>query len=160
LTDAREKFQRAYELKCNDKEMYKHWIRMETDEMEWSGACEAAEKGLQRLPNNARLQYDAGYAKSRLGRELAGGFHREKALEALSKADQYLNAALASAVPAEQYAGLRRDIHRARVLNWELLDDPTKVFEGIDAWRREHPNDPNLVSEEARLLTRFRGRSR
>ncbi len=159
-TDARERFQRAHELKCHDKEMYKHWVRMELDESEWTSAFQAAERGLERLPNNALLQYYAGYAKSRLGKELAGGFHTEKAVEALRTAQGYLDAALKNAVPLRDYTSLRSDIYRALALNWERMDNDTKVLEVIAAWRHEDPGDPNLASEEWRLLGRFGGRPR
>ncbi len=154
-TDARARFQRAYELKCTDREMYKHWVRMELDQDEWSGAFQAAEKGLERLPKNPLLQYYAGYSKSRLAKELAGGLHHEKAIEAVKAAQGYLDAALRSAVPVADHGKLRSDIYRALALNWERLGDKAKVFAMIDAWRQEDPGDPNLQSEEERLLARL-----
>lgn len=158
LTDARERFRRAYELKCRDKEMYKHWIRMELDQNEWSSAAQAAEQGLQLLPNSPLLQYNAGYARSRLGKDLAGGLHNEKALEALKKAQGHLESALQNAIPQQEYVDLRRDIYRALVLNWERLGNKQKMFEVIEDWRRETPTDANLASEEERLLMKFGGR--
>ncbi|MCE9673657.1 AAA family ATPase [Myxococcus stipitatus] len=158
-TDARERFQRAYELKCRDKEMYKHWVRMELDEDEWSGAFQAAEKGLECLPKNPLLQYYAGYAKSRLAKELAGGLHHEKAIEAVKAAQGYLDAALLNAIPVADHRKLRSDIYRALALNWERLGDKAKVFAVLDGWRQEDPDDPNLRSEEERLLARLGDRA-
>lgn len=154
-TDASERFQRAYELKCRDKEMYKHWIRMELDQDEWSSAAQAAEKGLERLPKNPLLQYYAGYAISRLAKELAGGFHREKAAEALKKAQTHLEGALQNALPVQDHRNLRSDIYRALALNWERIGDTSKIFEVLNAWRGEDPSDYTLASEEQRLLARF-----
>jgi tetratricopeptide (TPR) repeat protein len=158
-TDAKERFQRAYELKCKDREMYKHWIRLALDEQEWSGAFETAEKGLERLPGDPLLHYYAGYAKSRLGKELMGGMHREKALDALKKARLHFDTALKIAMPVAEFTNLRSDIHRGIVLNWERSNNGGKVFESIDAWRDEGLGDPRLDTEEERLLARFGGRA-
>ena len=157
-TDASERFQRAYELKCKDREMYKRWIRIELDQEEWTSAFQTAEKGLERLPKDPLLHCYAGYAKSRLGKELAGGLHREKALEAMKAAHNHLEAALRNAAPVGDNGKLRSDIYRALALNWERLGDPGRVLEVINAWRQEYPDDPNLQSEEERLLARFGGR--
>lgn len=157
-TDAKERFQRAYELKCKDAEMYKHWIRMALDEHEWSGAFETAKKGLERIPDDPLMHYYAGYAKSRLGKELIGGMHREKAVDALEKAHVHLDAALKHAMPVDDFMNLRSDIYRGLVLTWERLNNASKVFETIDAWREEDPGDPRLTTEEERLLVRFGGR--
>lgn len=155
LTDARERFQRAYELKCKDKEMYKHWIRMELDQHEWSSAAQAAEKGLQRLPKNPLMQYFAGYSKSRLAKDLLSRVRTEKASEALKKAQEYLEAALQNATPAEEHRNLRGDVFRALMLNWERANNRTKVLEVLNAWRQELPGDPDLASEEERIAARI-----
>ena len=57
LTDAREKFRRAWQLRCVKQEMYEHWCRMEIKEHEWTKAAEAAERGLKILNNNRMLLY-------------------------------------------------------------------------------------------------------
>lgn len=152
-TDAREKFTRALQLKSRDKEMYKHWVQMELADREWSLAASAAESGLRLLHNNPMLHYFAGYAKSRLGKELKAGLRGEKAREALQKAHAHLAEALANSTVRDDY--LRRDIYRALALNWEALEEEKKTFEVLEAWRKEHPEDDDAVSEYERLTSKF-----
>jgi hypothetical protein len=47
LTDARQNFNRAWQLRSTNEEMYKHWCQMEIEEDEWTNAAEAALKGLK-----------------------------------------------------------------------------------------------------------------
>src|SRR5437762_7975463 len=71
ITDAREMYRRAWQLRCANENAYRHWAQMEIDEEEWTKAYEAAENGLKILGPTRRLLYLSGYARSRYARELA-----------------------------------------------------------------------------------------
>ena len=47
VTDARERFIRAFQLNSPEERMYRHWFNLEIQEGEWTKAIEAAECGLQ-----------------------------------------------------------------------------------------------------------------
>ena len=153
VTDAREKFKRAFQLKCANQDMYKHWARMEINEHEWTKAAEA---GLKFLPESQQLLFLAGYARGRLARELAARLHADRAEEEVRKSQQHLVRALRA--PESLEAGQRRlnaDIYRALVLNCELLKDPKGLGEYFAFWLKEHPDDPDAKSEWERLSGRF-----
>jgi hypothetical protein len=152
VNDARERFKRAHQLKYPGEEMYRHWSQMEINEREWSRAARAAEYGLKLIATSRLLLYLAGYSRSRLGKELLGGLHRERAKEELMLAKDSLERAL---MPPElldlDARNLNADIFRALVLNSELLQDPPLLHSYLKRWQEEHPDDPNLQSERSRL---------
>jgi Coatomer epsilon subunit len=49
VTDAREKFIRAWQLKSSSPDMYERWYKLEAREQEWTKAAQAAENGLKNL---------------------------------------------------------------------------------------------------------------
>ena len=156
LTDAREKFMRAWQLNSHAEDMYKHWSRMEADQHEWTKAAEAAEKGIKLLGDRPQLLYAAGHARSRLGRELRMGLHHERAAAELNKAETLLGRALR--MPDSLEIGertLNSDIYRAIVLNCELRGDTKRMAEYFERWLSEHPDDDNAHSEWARLQPKF-----
>jgi len=156
LTDARLTFKRASQLKCSNLEMYKHWVRMELDEHEWTRAAEAAENGLKHSPVSRQLLFYAGYARSRLARELLARLVRDKAETEARKSQELLLRALKS--PGELEAGERRmnaDIYRALVLSCEILNDEDGLNEYFSRWVGEHPDDRYAQFEWQRLATRF-----
>lgn len=155
-TDARENFKRAWQLKCADEEMYKHWSRMELDQREWTRAADAAERGLKFFPASSQLLYLAGLAHSRLGRELLGGLHHEKADTEFEQAQELLTKALRA--PESLEIGERKlnaDVYRAIVLNCEFRRDMAGLERYFAEWLAEHPEDPDAHSEWARLSSRF-----
>lgn len=156
ITDAREKFLRAWQLKSSKQEMYEHWCKMELREQEWSKAAAAAEKGLKILPENKSFLYFSGYARSRLGKELLGALHQEKGKRELSLGKEALKAALR--VPSDlatKAIALNGDIYRALVLTCEVSGD----YQGMDyyfkRWRKEYPDDPDADSEWERLNRKY-----
>jgi uncharacterized protein HemY len=44
FADARIYFEAAYKLKCKNEETYRHWVKMELSQKEWTRAIEAADK--------------------------------------------------------------------------------------------------------------------
>ena len=70
VTDARENFRRASDLKCTKADMYYHWCRLEWKNREWSRMAEAATTGLNILESNLDLEYSAGEAYSRMAYDM------------------------------------------------------------------------------------------
>jgi len=156
ITDARERFNRSWQLKCLKQEMYEHWCRMEIKEYEWTRAAEAAEKGLKVLPDNRMLLYLAGYSHSRLAKELQGGLHHSKAQKEMSEARKLLEAALKAPNELEvRERSLNADIYRALVLACEMAADTKGMQHYFRLWRSEHPDDPHAASEWERVSKRY-----
>lgn len=156
LTDARLTFKRASQLKCSSPEMYKHWARMEIEEHEWTKAVEAAESGFKHASENRELLFQAGYARSRLARELSARLIQDKAEAEARKSQEFLLQALKA--PEDLEARERRlnaDIYRALVLNCELLRDVEGLREYFPRWLAEHPDDRYAQTEWQRLAARF-----
>lgn len=157
LTDAREKFARACQLKSLKQEMYEQWCQMEIREQEWTKAAVAAEKGLKLLPGNRKLHYLAGYSRSRLAKELSGGLHQGKAKKELNEAKTHLDKALS--IPADSEAGdstLNAAIYRALVLTCEQAGDIKAMLHYFKRWQSEHPDDSDAASEWERISKRYK----
>ncbi|KFE63328.1 ATP-binding protein [Hyalangium minutum] len=156
VTDAREKFERAYQLKHRNEEMYKHWVSMEFAEHEWTKAAEAAEKGLNLLPGNSSLRSFAGQARSRLGKDLAAGMHRERARDEFLKAQAHLEGALDGlSKSSPENIDLRGYSYRSLALTYEALGVRVKLPALMKDWREEFPDDPMAASECERLARKF-----
>jgi tetratricopeptide (TPR) repeat protein len=114
FTDARQQFERAVQLKCRRVDPYRHWIQLEMGEKEWTNAFRVAEQGVKYIPDCAELLYWAGYAHSKLGRELSSGLVLEKARTELEAAKDFLQRALrppehlrAAACPWDRASAIR-----------------------------------------------------
>lgn len=94
VTDARDAFRRAAELRTRKRDTYFHWIRVELDQKEAGVACEAADAGLKNIPGNRTLLYWGGRAYDLSARQLDAGLHRERANIARDRALQLLSEAL------------------------------------------------------------------
>jgi tetratricopeptide (TPR) repeat protein len=155
-TDARLAFKRASQLKCDKAEMYKHWVRMEMEEHEWTKAAEASEAGLKHARDSRQLLFQAGYARSRLARELWARLVRDKAEAEARKSQELLLRALKSPEDLETHERrMNADIYRALVLNCEILRDGDGLSEYFCRWVGEHPDDRYTEFEWQRLSTRF-----
>jgi hypothetical protein len=158
LTDAREKFKRAYQLKCRNEEMYIHWCRMEAWEREWTKVAEAAERGLTLVGASRPLLYWAGYSRGRLAKDLLSGLHLDRAREEAARSIAHLEKARKSPEllePGER--ALNADIYRALVLACEVLGDVDGMGNHFSNWLAEHPEDDNARSEWERLARKFPG---
>jgi len=156
LTDAREKFSRASKLISSKPEMYDHWCRMELREHEWRKAAEAAEAGIKVLHNNRRLLYLAGYSRTRLAREFIGSLLSEKAVKEAQIAKSLLERAMKA--PDELEAGerdLNADIYRALAIAHEVSGDLKGIKSVFEAWKIEHPEDRDAVSEWVRVSQKY-----
>lgn len=156
VTDAREKFKRAHQLKCRNEEMYEHWCRMELREQEWTKAAEAAECGLKLVEDSYTLMYWAGYSRGRLAKDLLSGLHYERANEEARKSIAHLKNALRPPELLEPgKRGLNADVYRALVLSSEILGDLGAMKIYFESWLAEHPEDWNAKSEWDRLARKF-----
>ena len=156
LTDAREQFVRAFQLKSKKEEMYIHWSKMEIEASEWTKSALAAENGLKYFPDSHRLHYLAGYSRSRLGKEFNQQLQNEKAEKQYQEAYSHLKRALKS--PDKLDVGersLNADAYRALILICEARRDGKNLKEYFEAWKNEHPDDPRANSEWDRLALRF-----
>jgi tetratricopeptide (TPR) repeat protein len=151
VTDARESFARAYKLGCKNADMYRHWSQMELEDREWGRAADAAELGLQGSEDSIALAYLAGYARSRLGRELQAGLHTERAEAELLKARRHLREAL-------RRPGVNKpdsDAYRAMILTCESLKALPELLQYFDQWYTQHPAHPDFQTEWSRLAPKF-----
>lgn len=157
ITDAREAYRRAWQLRCASEYIYRHWAQMEIDEEEWTNAFGAAEKGLQILGRTRRLLYLSGYARSRYARELASRTQIAEANVQLDIAQRNLREALrpADTVRSWQDRKLNSDVYRALVLNYEQLRQIDDMKRCLDEWVTAQPDDPMGKSERERLCGKY-----
>lgn len=157
VTDARERFHRAAQLRNDDPEMYAHWSRMEADLGEWQAAIDAAMTGLK-LPgqeDNAKLLQLAGYAHSRLGKVLTSSLNPERAQEEAREAVKLLQRALRGRFPHRDDR-LKSNIYRSLALSLEALQEWALLRECLDSWTHELPDDSVLPAERQRLMRKAR----
>lgn len=176
VLEAREAFETAGRLKSRNVDAYKHWARLEIDREEWLRAAKAAELGLSQAEGNkGELAFLAGYARSRLARELEARLDIEGAVREVERAEEHFSRASAE---AGSNGDLRRWVLRARVLNaevgWRLrkglseretrgsreADKLKRKWERIlrsnlREWERSYPEDERLSSERERLKSRY-----
>lgn len=156
LTDAREKFLRASQLRCAKQEMYEQWCWMELREQEWVKAFEASEKGLKVLFNNKTLLYLAGYSKNRLARELQKGLHHGRAEREIVESRKYLEKALGITDDLDsKEKALSPKIYRALVVVCDMASDVKGIKEYFKLWLNECPNDPDAESEWDRISKKY-----
>ena len=170
VTDARIRFSRAAELKCVKEDMYWHWAQMESRESEWTSAAMAAEKGLDIIGSSARLSSAAGFARSRLARDLHEQIQGSRADQEARLAEAHLKNALVDIDDIEQgNYSFQSKVHRAVALNYERLiiinrslgEPGTQLHfmrllaNCLNRWNREHPNATEAASETDRLLWKF-----
>ena len=170
ITDARIQFSRAAELKCAKEDMYWHWATMESKESEWTSAAIAAEKGLDIVGSSPRLASSAGFARSRLARDLHRQTQYPRADQEARQAEAHLKNALVDIDNVEQgNYRFQSKAHRAMAINYERLiiinrslrEEGTQLHfmrllaNCLNRWNREHPNDTEAASETGRLLGKF-----
>jgi tetratricopeptide (TPR) repeat protein len=144
ITDAREKYHRAWQLRCANENSYRHWAQMELEAHEWAKAYDAAEKGMQILGKTKRLLYLSGYARGRFARELVGRTQQADASTQLALGYEALKSALTSRLELKEWddRNLNDDIYRALVFNCEARNDIAGMTEYFERWLREHPDSP------------------
>jgi hypothetical protein len=158
VTDAREMYRRAWQLRCANENSYRHWAQMELDEDEWTKAYGAAEKGMQILGSTRRLLYLSGYARGRYARELISRSQAAEANVQLDIAQRNLKQALqpSHALRGWEDRELNADVYRALVLNCEQSKQLDVMKAYLNDWTKEHPDDPMAKIEHDRLYSKFR----
>lgn len=158
LTDAKNSFKRAAELKCLQEDMYHHWWSLECKNQEWTAAVEAGERGLEQFPDSWILKYRAGYAHSRLGNNLKHQFQRDRARYQLNRARTLLINALNSInLPdLDPYeTEIHSDILKCLVINSETLRHIGDVKVFLKQWLNDHPDDDEATKQKVRLEQKF-----
>jgi hypothetical protein len=155
ITDAREYFLRAAQLKSANEEMYHHWFEMESEQTEWAKAAEAAELGIKLAGETQLLLFCAGYARGALGRELLSGLHSEKGKDELLKSNRWLRAALRTYPSRDKGAKPSLELFHALVLNAESLKNRNDLIDYFKIWFSHYPGNPDGRTEWARLAPRF-----
>lgn len=157
VTDAREMYKRAWQLRCANENSYRHWAQMEIDAHEWTRAFDAADKGIQILGKTKRLLYLSGAARGRYARELSARAQRVDAEQQLETARRLLVEALTPTDKLTEWDArrLNDDIYRALVLNCESRNDLDGLREYFGKWLSEHPDSGDAKSEWIRLSKKF-----
>ena len=128
ITDARIKFSRAAELKSPKEDMYWHWAQMESKQSEWTSAAKAAERGLEIIGSSQRLSSAAGYARSKLARDLHQQTQYSRADQEARLAESHLKNALMDVDEIEQGSyKFQSSAHRALAINYERLDHDQSI---------------------------------
>ena len=170
ITDARQRFERAAQFSSTSEEMYRHWSEMEVRQSEWTSAAVAAETGLAAIGSSDILSLSAGYARSRLARDLYQQTLYPRADQEARAAEFHLKSALTDLdnVETGQYQ-LHNRVHRAIVINYEQLARISRaqrdssgethflrlIANSWKRWANEHPGDLFVESEKERLLDRL-----
>lgn len=159
LTDAREKFKRAYELGSTDPSLFWNWIELERREEQWGAALRAAEKAHERVPNDQYSTYQSGYVKWRAAQSLRRRLD-SSAADVLADAIRTLRRAIVS--PEKVTSAISRDTNAkaffalayalSDVVRYRLSDGFADGDRGVDKarvdldailtrWANEHPED-------------------
>ena len=108
------------------------------------------------IPGNKKLLYFAGYARSRLARELERSLQTQKAYKEVNEAIQHLERALPISITYDaRERSLNASIYRAIILTYEMLGDTKKLDYYFRDWFAEHRDDPNTLTEWERLSRRY-----
>ena len=157
--DAVRHFEAAYKLKCKNPDTYRHWIKMEMAQKEWTRAISAADKALRILPDLYELHALRAECKVRSGQDLFSRLQREKAFKLWNEAVGELKVALKS---PESLRDGERDIsawmYRTLVICLDCLSDFRMLKQSFLDWEREHPEDKN-IERQREFILRKRGKA-
>lgn len=158
-TDATRHFEAAFKLKCRSRETYRHWVKMEMAQKEWTRAIAAAEKGLRILPDFYELHALRAECKVRSGQDLLSRLQREKAYKLWSEAVQELRTELK---PPEKLQDGEREIsswmYRTLAICLDCLADFKALKQCLIQWQVEHPDDPQ-VERQKEIIAARRGKT-
>lgn len=150
IADARRLFERAAQLRHDDRAMFLAWSRIEYESGHWDKAIDAAEAGMRNRPKKDPMLMQSA-ARAHIGKAKAfrAAFHESKSAEAFAAADQVLQDAVGAAkglrLRALDISLLYRDwVHCARLQHREGAVCARLVF-----WEKWRPFDRNLQLEIA-----------
>lgn len=150
--DARQAWERAYQMGSKERATFYYWATMEIREEQWQRAAEAAERGLERCgQDDPQFLQLGGFARSRLGQALQSGFNYGRANQELMLADTYLEKAIKSARRQRSFdSELISRSYRAWVLNAQWRQDPEAICRRLREWVEWNSSDPQAKDEAER----------
>lgn len=155
VTDARQEFRRAHELRCHDRDAYWHWSDLEATEEEWTASEEIAELGLKVFPGDQGLLFRKGYALHRRAKEEHNAGVANNAPKSCEKAISLLENSLKAGNAEEKNSSILTQTYRALVLTAETLGDGERVRRYLAQWNERCPFDRRYESEYERLRFKF-----
>ena len=155
VTDAREEFRRAHQLRCRDRDAYWHWSGLEAGAEEWTASEEKADFGLKVFPCDQGLLFRKGYALHRRAKEEHYQGTEEKAKKLCEIAISILEDSLKARNAEEKNSSILAQTYRALMLTAEILKDGRRVQKYLAEWNHQCPSDDNYRSEYDRLRSKF-----
>ncbi|WP_082955185.1 ATP-binding protein [Mycobacterium mantenii] len=148
--DARHVFDRAAQLRHDDKAMFLAWSRIEYEQGNWQNAINAAEAGLRnRSRKDPMLMQAEARAHLGMARAFRSAFHEGKARESFAAADRLLEEAIKEA----KSLGLRTLDINLLYRDWVRLARQQKregaVCARLKFWQNWRPSDRELRAELA-----------
>lgn len=155
VTDAREQFRRAHELRCKDRDAYWHWSELEANEEEWTASEQAADVGLTVFPGDQGLLFRKGYALHRRAKEEYFEGTGENVRRLCERAISLLEESLRARNAEQKNGNILAQTYRALVLTAETLEDGRRVQQYLEEWVDRCPGDMKHQSEYERLRFKF-----
>ena len=145
FTDARRHFQEAYKLKAKNRETYRHWVRMEMSQAEWTSAIAVADNAMRVIPDFYEMLAMRAEAKVRSGFDHKRRVQNEKAeklwAECVSEVENKIKDP-DKLGPGERE--LNRLMFKSMVISLEWLGEFRKLKEWFNRREKEHPDDVNV----------------
>lgn len=157
--DARSEWERASQLRSQERSMYFHWSSMEQDEGNWEKAAEIAEIGAERCGSRAhedwRLLWAAGYARSRCGQALKLAGRQDEAKAQLEAADYTLRRAVRLGKDASADPEDISRAYRSWVITARERGDLAGVCSRLIEWLEWRPDSAMALELAEQYSTRF-----
>lgn len=155
VTDARDNFVRAQQLRYDKSDIYEWWSSMEADQGEWSKSAEVAESGLAVDGTNKSLLYFAGNARLMIAQESRRHFSDNQALQDARKAKSHLENAIRIRSRNPRERALDPKIYKSLVVACEILSDNSSARNYLNDWFKRYPDDYNVKAERIRLAKKL-----
>jgi len=145
FTDAARHFEAAYKLKCDSRDAYRHWVKMEMSLREWTRAIAAADKGLRMIPSFRELQALRSECKLRSGQDFAARLQREKAVKLWSEAAEELVRIIKPRGKLLQTElTTNAQMYNILIVCLDLLGDYKSLYAHFQTWSKEYPEDSKV----------------
>lgn len=159
FTDAAKYFEAAYKLKCRNPETYRHWVKMEMSQKEWTAATTAADKGLRVMPELYELHALRAECKVRSGQDFAARLQREKASKLWLEAAREIIQIKKSPDKLESNERLiNAQMYKTLIICLDLVGDFRGLYDHFQEWEAEHADDPSVRYQRIYLEKKY-GRS-
>lgn len=143
--DARRQFERAAQLRHEDRAMFLAWSRIEYESGHWDKSIEAAEAGLRNRARKDPMLMQAA-ARAHIGKATAfrAAFHESKSTEAFAAADELLEGAVDAAKELRLRSLDISLLYRDWVKSARLQRRENAVCKRLKFWARWRSFDRNL----------------